>query len=164
MFNPYDDEEWRDIPGYPNYSISSFGRVWSVNCNRVLKPLISMGYEHVCLCNNAVCIRTKVHRLVAIAFIPHRFGANNVNHLDGDKRNNYFENLEWCTSSENNKHAYSTGLKIPFRKPVRIIETDEVFESLTACAKAINGNKENIWACLSGRNRTHHGFTFEYAD
>jgi hypothetical protein len=51
-----------------------------------------------------------VHRLVAQAFIPRPPHCNEVNHLDGDKRNNSLENLEWTTHSANLKHAYATGL------------------------------------------------------
>lgn len=52
-----------------------------------------------------------LHRILAEAFVPNPNGYNVVNHKDGNKSNCSIDNLEWCTSSENNKHAYATGLK-----------------------------------------------------
>lgn len=53
----------------------------------------------------------RVHRLVMMAFNPaENMDELEVNHIDGNKRNNKLENLEWCTASENQIHAFKTGL------------------------------------------------------
>ncbi len=51
-----------------------------------------------------------IHRLVAQAFKPKPPHCNEINHLDGNKKNNSLSNLEWTTHSENLKHAYASGL------------------------------------------------------
>jgi DNA-directed RNA polymerase specialized sigma24 family protein len=55
--------------------------------------------------------QVKVHRLVANAFIPNPDDKKNVNHKDGNKVNNIVSNLEWCTHTENNRHAFAMNLK-----------------------------------------------------
>lgn len=56
----------------------------------------------------------RVHRLVMMAFNPvENMNELEVNHIDGNKKNNKIENLEWCTASENQIHAFKTGLNKP---------------------------------------------------
>jgi hypothetical protein len=58
-----------------------------------------------------------VHRLVAQAFIPPVDGKTIVNHIDGNKKNNNVENLEWVTHKENTAHAILNGLRDPHNVP-----------------------------------------------
>ena len=74
---------------------------------RILKPAThERGYLFVQLCVNKKIMRRYIHRLVAEAFISNPQHKETVNHIDGNKKNNNIENLEWCTYSENNAHAY----------------------------------------------------------
>lgn len=96
-----------------NYRIYNTGKIYSELSNRFLQPDITKdGYEQVTLALNKQPVRFRVHRLVAKFFCKNDNPEVNiqVNHIDGDKRNNHFSNLEWCTAEYNNRHARETGL------------------------------------------------------
>lgn len=106
-------EEWKDIEGFEGlYKISSFGRVKSlkrkgVANERILRARIDKkGYIHYALKKNDMQYERKAHRLVATAFLKNEENKPQVNHLDGNKINNYYKNLEWVTNSENQIHSY----------------------------------------------------------
>jgi hypothetical protein len=113
-------EEWRDIAGYEGvYQVSDLGRIkrcaritkWRDVGERILKhSTCRIGYSLVVLCVHNKAKTFSVHRLVAIAFIPNEKEKREVNHIDGVKSNNAAFNLEWCTRTENVRHANKTGL------------------------------------------------------
>lgn len=133
------DEVWKDIEGYEGlYQVSTCGNIKSlakprkngngrsyIQKEKLLKQTFtSTGYKKVELYKDGKRKGFKVHRLVAIAFIPNPDNKPEVNHIDGNKINNNIDNLEWVTSSENSIHAYETGLS-PNKKEldeIRIIE------------------------------------------
>ena len=89
------------------YKISLDGEILSKYGN-VLKDAVSnSGYRFVNINNKGYFI----HRALAFSFIPNLENKEQVNHIDGIKNNNSISNLEWCTRSENVKHAYDIGLK-----------------------------------------------------
>jgi len=91
-----------EIEGYPNYLIYDDGRVWSKKSNKFLKHQINnFGYFTIGLTDVKVRKFFKIHRLVAIHYIPNTENKPDVNHIDGDKSNNNIKNLEWMTRSEN---------------------------------------------------------------
>lgn len=100
------------IPGYENiYQVSNLGYV--TNGRKKLKTYtINSGYACLKLYKHGVKSSFLLHRLVAESFCPNPDNKPEVNHKDGDKLNCSATNLEWVTSSENKKHAKSTGLKV----------------------------------------------------
>ena len=116
------EELWKNIKGFPLYEISSFGNIQSwrnnhsgkrKNPKRLKLYLDHKGYFFVRLFHNGKTINKKIHRLVAENFITNFLEKLEVNHKDGNKQNNNMYNLEWATSSENQKHAYKLGLQKP---------------------------------------------------
>lgn len=78
---------------------------------KITQGTINGGYRRICLTKNKVEKHKHIHKLVAEAFIPNPNNYSYVNHIDGNKQNNYIDNLEWCTLYQNNTHAYKTGLR-----------------------------------------------------
>lgn len=167
-------EIWKDIPGTNGeYKISNYGKVMTAKTGRILSPAIDMnGYERVCLFKMDRNRRYKVHRLVAITFIPKVEGKDQVNHKDGNKRNNSVENLEWVTHKENMHHAKETGLREGHQRfcesiKKRIIATniesgkEIVFDSILAAKKALGTC--HIQEVLKGLRYEAKGYTFRYA-
>jgi len=108
------EEHFKQIKGYNNYLISDLGRVFSFYTKKVLKPGKNQdGYLFVVLYKNGVRKIHRIHRLVALAFIPNVYNKRTVNHIDGCKINNFVYNLEWCTHSENSQHGFVNGLIKP---------------------------------------------------
>ena len=107
---------WEDVVGYEEYfSISSCGKVYSKRTKKELSfGMSKTGYKTLSTRiggRKGVCKCFKIHRLVADAFVPKTSEERVfVNHIDGDKLNNDYRNLEWCTIAENNSHARMMGL------------------------------------------------------
>lgn len=91
---------------YGNYLVYDDGRVYSKFTNKFLKCYANRnGYLMYRLYNDKKVVHKFAHRLVAELFIPNSNNYPQVNHIDGNKRNNSISNLEWCTAYHNNKHA-----------------------------------------------------------
>lgn len=106
-------EEYRDVVGFGEYfQVSNLGNIYSKRSKRLLKLAKSPnGYWIFSTRIDGTNHTFKVHRLVAEAFIPNPESKPLVNHIDGCKTNNMLSNLEWVTASENNSHAWATGLR-----------------------------------------------------
>lgn len=119
-----EQEIWKDVVGYEGlYQVSNLGRVKSVAryIDRHAKHVIhkkyikekilkqcnnAAGYPCVNLCNKGIHKTSRVHRLVAIAFIPNPENKEQINHKDGNRANPNVNNLEWVTNTENQIHSW----------------------------------------------------------
>lgn len=125
------------IEGCNHYSIAGDGVVVNTETGRVLKTdLNSCGYKRVTLWSKAQKrVRITVHRLVALHYVDNSEGKPYVNHIDGNKINNFYSNLEWVTCKENTRHAFDKGLRTgPNRLPdevVRAVRYDKAKQTMT---------------------------------
>lgn len=193
-------EVWKDVVGYEGYyKVSNLGNVKGCNrlyyngrgektikCleERILKPQYNKNssnrkYHYLCVSLTKNGRRNFfIHRLVAEAFLAKVPGKNIVNHKDGNKLNNCVDNLEWCTQSENIKHAYRTGLrkkktssefmgiKNSNHKPIVQCDLDgkviKIWECQADAARHVNGLTSNIINCATGRCKSSKGFKWRY--
>lgn len=123
------EEIWKAIDGYKGfYEVSSWGRVRSLDRDIYKSDAVqrrrgrmkyqhtdSDGYRSVKLSLKGVDKTMRVHRLVACAFIPNDLCLPEVNHIDGDRANNYVDNLEWVTRLENIRDSINRGTHISLR-------------------------------------------------
>ncbi|MES3017905.1 MAG: NUMOD4 domain-containing protein [Bacteroidota bacterium] len=123
------EEIWKDISGYQGlYQVSNTGKVkslerittfwnnYKVECKRaepekLMQPSKKQRYELISIQKLGIKKSFMVHRLVASHFLLNPQNKPYINHKDGNGKNNNADNLEWCTASENMKHAWATGLQ-----------------------------------------------------
>lgn len=178
------EEEWRDIVGYEGiYQVSNIGRVKRVKVGkgkpyRILQPMINKNYYLVLkLCSK----QTFIHRLVAQAFIPNPENKHEVDHIDGNRQNNYVNNLRWVTHRENclNPQTYrkmviarklnpywkgKLGEKNKDSKPVICVETGVLYWGGKEAQR-----KTGIWAtsvtrAVCGEQKTAGGYHWRSAN
>jgi hypothetical protein len=178
------NETFKDIPGYEGYyQISNLGRIKSVNRivytekrngltrtvkERILKQKIDKKkYATVHLLKNSKDKFIKIHRLVMLAFKGE--SKLEVNHIDGNKQNNRLDNLEYCTRSENIKHAYDNELKNNNSQKVKVKQFDKQgnfikeYNSIAEAVKLLKVHQSGISNCLSGVYKSSFGFIWKKA-
>ena len=155
----------KDIKGYEGlYAITEDGQVWSYRRKIYLAQRYDKnGYKRITLRKDGDMKTHFIHRLVAEAYVPNPENKETVNHMDECKENNHYTNLSWMTRAENISYGTrNERAAAAVRKPVRCVETGEVFESVKAAAAAVNRLPSNISAALKGRAMTSGGYHWEY--
>lgn len=174
-------EIWKPIKGFEKlYEISSLGRVKSLarpmhlpikgKCytsrEKIMSParIGADGYEFVYLRKNVKSHRYYVHRLVADNFLNDIKNGNVVNHINGIKYDNRVENLEWCSQSDNVKHA----TRILGKRSIPLAQIDKnTGEHIKDWANAYEAHEKigvsagDINACINGKRKSAGGFRWE---
>ena len=103
-------EEMNNIPGFPGYSITKDGGVWSSKTYRFLKTNTGTnGYKYLVLRRNGRSVTSYIHRLVALTFIGPRPEGLEIRHLNGNRDDNRIENIRYGTRSENRQDSRKHG-------------------------------------------------------
>lgn len=110
------EECWKQAPGFDRYEVSNLGRIRHKQRRNIrLAKAVGAGYPMITFRDKGRPVSVRVHRLVALAFVPRTEESATVNHIDGDKSNNRADNLEWVSQKANNAHAVDTGLLVKAR-------------------------------------------------
>ena len=167
-------EIFREVIGFESdYLISNYGNVYSIKMNKLLsKAIDGVGYHFVKL-GGRHGKNCSIHRLVAEAFLQNPDNKKTVNHIDGNKLNNMFYNLEWATYSENEQHAWNIGLKKTSDNRLKKVSKPVIqfslngdvisrFPSARDAARKLNIDSSGISKCCRGVQSTCYGYKWIY--
>ena len=174
------DELWKEIPGYPNYEASTLGNARNKNTGCIIKQQVKGGYYCFSIQGKAF----KVHRIIAMTFIPNPGNKFTVNHKNHNKLDNSVINLEWASITEQNRHKRKTPREIQkliSSRPVWRLdkitgERLQRFERITDAAQWVFDNKltsitefdggknikTKISAVAQGRRQRHSAFGYDW--
>lgn len=163
-------EEWRPIPGWEGcYSASTLGRLMNVRTGHIMscQPNVKVhGYCSAMLYRgNGERKSYRVHRLIAMTFIPNPEGKSEINHIDSNRGNNVVTNLEWATPKENRQHAVARGTSCAktnpnFRFKLSLADVEAIKAkrangaSYLSLAKEYGVYDSHIARIISGRTRS----------
>ena len=162
----------KEIPDFPNYYITTDGRVWSGWRKKFIAIVVTpKGYHRVVLSKKNKSYNFLIHRLVAEAFIPNPENKPCVNHKDENPSNNNYTNLEWATHKENNNYG-SHGVKNGKAHSKPVVKIDKItnqklqyYPSARAAAKDVGISATNIGSVCDKKPHylTAGGYKWEWA-
>lgn len=185
-------EVWKDIEGYEGlYQVSNYGRVKSLDRliiysdnrhafykGKILKPSCDgcgKGYLYVHITRKKIA---KIHRLVAQAFLPNPKNLLEINHIDGNTKNNNLNNLEWISHKNNCLHyTYELGqhkAQYKMKKVVMIGFNNKIIKEFNSISNAVRWLKQNtnfkkatttnICAVCKYKKDSSYGFKWNYKE
>lgn len=161
-------EEWRELPGTGGIMVSSLGRVRGPNGKMRSLCVDAEGYRRINLKRYGKSDKLLVHRLVAEVFLKNPQNKPFVNHKNGNKADNAYTNLEYCTPRENSLLASKNGQLHGGGPRTEVvltnIKTGEKFyyRSQREAARAIGCDDSEINKALHHKRKTTHGYKAEY--
>ena len=166
------EELWKDIDIATNYAVSNLGKIKNMKTGQLLDPGISgNGYRQVSLkMKDTNTFRKQyVHRLVAMYWLPNPDNKREVNHKNLDRTDNRAENLEWVTSSENQKHKYKNHDFKTSNRPVVQMDLNgneiQIFKSIAAATQAVGlKSRSGIDGVCHGTRKTAGGYKWKFLD
>jgi len=163
-FRSLKNEKWKSINEHNKYQISNMGRVKN-NKGKILKlKKNNRPYSIVGLRTNNKTYTPYIHRLVASHFILNTNNYKFVNHINGIKQDNKFFNLEWCSQSQNIKHAVMIGLAFSKKITQYTISNRPIqnWPSIQQAAVHCGISNSNIWNVLNGKKKMAGGYKWKY--
>jgi glycerol-3-phosphate dehydrogenase len=141
---------WKDIPGYEGlYQVSSDGKVRGKR--GLLKCHVTKhGYIRATLWSKSKPKHFLLHRIVASVFLKNKDSKEQINHIDGDKKNNNLSNLEWSTRSENMIHSVDVLNKRTKNITIIYKHNEYSFKSYKDCAKFLNTHTSTVSSVARG--------------
>lgn len=167
-----DDEEFKKVGTYDgydfsDYEVSNYGNVYSHKYRKHMRFNKSAIYFSVMLYDKITGkgVRVRVHILVASLFVEGKTTTKKiVNHIDENKQNNHWKNLEWTTRQKNTEHSLGKKVKQIDPKTGKVIKT---YNSITETLKELNLTENarcRISNCCKGRIQTACGYKWQFVD
>lgn len=163
----------KSIDDFPGYYVSDEGDVISMvqlEPKKLCQWIDNVGYKQVVIRKNKKKYYKRVHILVANAFVEGKSEENcMVNHIDGNKINNNYKNLEWTSNKKNTQHAYDNKLyrstyKCSIKATHKYTGKEFLFRSIRSCSKSLGLNRKTITSILKDGKTNNYDYYFEYLE
>jgi hypothetical protein len=154
---------------YNGFLIDEDFNIYNKHNGRKLTPYLgSDGYMHVRRRENRKIYYSRVHTIIANVFVANPNNYNYVNHIDSDKTNNNPSNLEWCTNSQNVKHAWESKGNTFHKRNTCVIVYDlegnlvGKYNSIREVGKILKVNRHVVARILKGERKCNYPYVFMY--